>query len=532
MFMKVPSSLLLIIILVFLSSCAKRGTPDGGPLDENPPEIVREIPKNNSIYFNDEKIRIFFDEYIKLEKLNSQLVVSPPIDKSKYSIFPQGGASKYIDIEINESLADSTTYVFNFGQSIQDNNEGNKLQFYKYAFSTGSYIDSLEVDGIVKDSYSAKTDELITVMLYPENEKFYDSIIYKEKPTYVASTLDSTYFNFTNVKTGKYHLIAIKDNNNNFLFDPLIDKIAYYDSIINLPGDYEIDLKIFKENPEFFIFKPFQTSYNKLSFGYRGNTDSLDIKISNKNFINSSQITFEKETDTLNFWFKEFEYDTIYLDLKNKNFKEKFKVSYPRKKLERDSLQINSDVQNSIDLGEKFILNSNIPLSKIDDQYINIYNKDSVGIEFSTRIKNGTDIIFDFEILPNDKYNITVLPNAIIDFFDNTVDTLNYSLNTKKSSDYGLLIVNIETLKKYPIIVELLDTKEDIIQSKYIKSQFDECIFENINPGDYNLRLIHDKNENYKWDSGNYLNKIKPEETLHSLERIKIRANWVIREKI
>ena len=208
MFMKVQSPLLLLTVIIFLNSCAKRGTPDGGPKDENPPEIVRELPDNNSIYFNDDKIRIFFDEYIKLEKLNSQLVVSPPIDKSKYSIFPQGGASKYIDIEINESLNDSTTYVFNFGQSIEDNNEGNKLPFYKYAFSTGSYIDSLEIDGLIKDSYSAKTDELITVMLYPKNEKFYDSIIYKEKPTYVASTLDSTYFNFTNVKTGKYHLIA------------------------------------------------------------------------------------------------------------------------------------------------------------------------------------------------------------------------------------------------------------------------------------------------------------------------------------
>ena len=95
-----------------------------------------------------------------------------------------------------------------------------------------------------------------------------------------------------------------------------------------------------------------------------------------------------------------------------------------------------------------------------------------------------------------------------------------------------MLIVDIETLKKYQIIVELLDTKEKIIQSKYIKSQFEECIFENINPGDYNLRLIHDKNENYKWDSGNYLNKIKPEETIHSSEKIKIRANWVIREKV
>ena len=530
--MKVQSILLLITIIVFFCSCAKRGIPDGGPMDENPPEIVREVPENNSIFFNKEKIRIFFDEYIKLEKLNSQLVVSPPIDKIKYSILPQGGASKYIDIEINESLADSTTYVFNFGQSIKDNNEGNELPFYKYAFSTGSYIDSLEIDGIVTDSYSAKTDELITVMLYPENEKFYDSIIYKEKPTYVASTLDSTYFNFTNIKTGKYHLFAIKDNNNNFLFDPLIDKIAYYDSIINLPGEYEIDLKVFKENSEFFIFKPFQTSYNRLSFGFRGNTDSLDIKILNKIIDNSSQITLEKETDTLNFWFKEFNYDTIYLDVKNKKFKEQFKVAYPRKKLERDSLQISSEIQNSIDLGKKFILNSNIPLSKIDDQYINIYNKDSVNIDFSTRIKNGTDIVFDFEILPNDKYNITILPNAILDFFENTIDTLNYSFNTKKSSDYGLLIVNIETLKKYPIIVELLDTKEKIIQSKYIQGEFDECIFENINPGDYNLRLINDINKNFKWDSGSYLNKIKPEETIHSSERIKIRANWVIREKI
>ena len=84
----------------------------------------------------------------------------------------------------------------------------------------------------------------------------------------------------------------------------------------------------------------------------------MDIKISNKNIINSSQITLEKETDTLNFWFKEFDYDTIYLDIKNKKFNEQFKVPYPRKKLERDSLQINSDTQNSIDLGEKFILNS------------------------------------------------------------------------------------------------------------------------------------------------------------------------------
>ena len=193
------SFFLFLLTILVLGSCAKRGNPNGGPIDESPPEVIKTEPENNSVFFNDNRIRIFFNEYIKLEKLNSQLVVSPPIEKNKYSIFPQGGASKYIDIEINEIFSDSTTYVFNFGQSIIDNNENNELPFYKYAFSTGSYIDSLELDGMIYDSFSAKTDKLITAMLYPYNNKFYDSIIYKEKPTYVASTLDSTYFNFTNV---------------------------------------------------------------------------------------------------------------------------------------------------------------------------------------------------------------------------------------------------------------------------------------------------------------------------------------------
>ena len=149
--MKVKSIFLLLTSLLIFSSCAKRGNPSGGPVDEDPPNVIKTEPNNNSIFFKENNIRIFFNEYIKLDKLNTQLVVSPPIEKNKYSIFPQGGASKYIDIEINETFADSTTYVFNFGQSIKDNNEENELPFYKYAFSTGSYIDSLQLDGMIND---------------------------------------------------------------------------------------------------------------------------------------------------------------------------------------------------------------------------------------------------------------------------------------------------------------------------------------------------------------------------------------------
>ena len=105
------SFFLFLLTILVLGSCAKRGNPTGGPIDESPPEVIKTEPENNSVFFNDNRIRIFFNEYIKLEKLNSQLVVSPPIEKNKYSIFPQGGASKYIDIEINEIFSDSTTYV-------------------------------------------------------------------------------------------------------------------------------------------------------------------------------------------------------------------------------------------------------------------------------------------------------------------------------------------------------------------------------------------------------------------------------------
>ena len=112
----------------------KRGTPDGGPKDEDPPVFIRSQPPNNSSNFDSESIRIYFDEYIKLEKINSQLIVSPPIEKSGYSIFPQSGASKFIDIDLKDSLKKNSTYSFNFGQALVDNNEGNPLPFSNMFF--------------------------------------------------------------------------------------------------------------------------------------------------------------------------------------------------------------------------------------------------------------------------------------------------------------------------------------------------------------------------------------------------------------
>jgi len=521
------SNYFIPLFLILILSCAKRGIPEGGDIDEIAPKFVKAQPENNSIFFNDKKIRIYFDEYIKLDKLSSQLVVSPPIEKFNYSIFPQGGASKFIDIEINEKFQDNTTFVFNFGESIKDNNEGNLLPYFKYVFSTGSYIDSLELKGNINSTYNRKQDDFITAMLYPLNEKFNDSTVFKEKPLYVASTLDSTFFNFTNLKKGSYKLLAIKDSNNNYIFDPLNEKIAYEDTIINIPSDKVFYLDLFEEIPSYKVYKPYQEFSNKISFGFRGNIDSL--KILSNSEKSKSIITKERDKDTLHYWFRNFEHDTLKFTLKNIDTINYYKI--PNKDFENDTLII-SEKNSSFNLGDKFILNSTIPLKNIDSSKINIINKDSTSQTFKSEIENGIDIVFDFEIIPNDKYFIKILPDGITDFFGNSTDTLNYSFTTKKRSDYGNIFINLSNISFKPIIVDLIDMNEKIIKSKNLTNSFQACVFENITPGDYNLRLIHDKNKNGKWDTGDYLRRVKPEKVIHYNDTIKVRANWIIREKI
>ena len=135
----------------------------------------------------------------------------------------------------------------------------------------------------------------------------------------------------------------------------------------------------------------------------------------------------------------------------------------------------------------------------------------------------------DFEVLPNDIYYIHITPNAVVDIFQKTTDSLNFTFKTKKISEYGKIFFN-PIQKKYPLIIDLINTKDEVVDSQYLASASDNCVFENILPGEYTIRVIEDKNENKKRDTGNFLGKIQPEKTYFNDEIIKVRANWILRE--
>ena len=301
----------VLILASILFSCARRGTPTGGDKDTIPPILEKAIPINKTINFKEKRIKIYFDEYIKLKDVKTQLIISPP-QKNEPIITPVGTASKFISIKILDTLDANTTYLYNFGNSIVDNNEENKLGNFKYVFSTGTYIDSLEVTGEVKDPMVKETSKNLDVMLYEYDTAFTDSVVFKQKPRYISNTLDSTLFEITNIRKGKYLLIALKDANNNKIYDPDIDKIGFIDDTLTLPTDSVYNFTIFKEIPKLKILKPKEVNSGHLIFGFKGKAEDLIINLLSETPADfKSEIIYDTKKDTINYWYTPFETDSL-----------------------------------------------------------------------------------------------------------------------------------------------------------------------------------------------------------------------------
>jgi hypothetical protein len=277
-----------------------------------------------------------------------------------------------LTIKIKDTLLPNTTYSFNFGQSIEDNNEGNPYQQFKYVFSTGSYIDSLALSVKVKDALEKKVDNFVSVMLYEINEKFNDSTIYKESPRYVTNTLDSLeVVKIENIKAGKYLLVALKDNGNN-KFNPKLDKIGFQKHYISVPNDTIFEVELFKEVLPFKAIKPTQASKNRLLMGYEGQTKDVKITVKNGSEIIPSFITQMPKKDSLQIWFKPIKADSLYVSVQKESYKKEFNVKIKDQK--KDTLSISPEYSGNLPLREKFALNTSIPLVKFDKSKISIRN--------------------------------------------------------------------------------------------------------------------------------------------------------------
>jgi uncharacterized protein (DUF2141 family) len=516
------------LFLLFFISCAKRGAITGGDKDTIAPTLKYSFPENYSVKFQGNKIKLTFDENIKLKNLNKQLIISPPM-KNEPLITPTT-ATKILTITLNDTLQPNTTYSLNFGQSIADNNEGNPYNQFKYVFSTGDYIDSLALGGRVKDAYDKEVASFVSIMLYEANEKFNDSTIYKENPRYITNTLDSLKtFRLENLKAGKYHLVAMKDNNSNNKFNPKSDRIGFSKQIVTIPNDTVFELELFKEVMPFKAIKPSQASGNRLIVGYEGsaksNGEMAKIILKNNGEIVPSIVTKIDKKDSLQVWYKPLKVDSLSLNIAKDKYQKDF--TFKIKNQKNDTLSIKAIQSGILNFRDRFTLESSTPLVNFDKSKMKLIDKDSAAVAFTTAYDEYTQRLYvDFKIEEAQKYHLKLMPGAVTDFLEKTNDTLSFSTSTKNRADYGNLIVSLKNVKQFPVIIELTNEKGDVVKASEYTESKTEIEFNLLEPSVYTLRAIYDDNKNKEWDTGSYLEKRQAEEVVYFSKGVDVRTNW------
>jgi uncharacterized protein (DUF2141 family) len=526
-------SIIFLLITTFLFSCAQIVPLTGGDQDITPPKEVECSPKNKSILFTEDEIEIEFDEFIKLQNLSSQLIISP-LMKPKPEVMVKG---KKLIIKLQDSLMANTTYSFNFGSAITDITEYNPSPNYKYVFSTGDYIDSLSYSGTVINAFDLTPKENVFILLY---NQFEDSVPLKELPRYVAITDKEGKFSVTNVAAGKYKVFAIKDINNNYLFDLPNEEIGFRKEPLDLQKNSSGNvIAVFEEDKKLqYVVNSEMSQFGNINIILNNPTDSLIIR--SIKYPNNESL-FLKETnptgDTISLWgiYKE---DLAYPLTKVEQVKDWSHISVSDGNGFTDTLDLKSvrnmtdsisrlsfNTSGLLDLDKNIIITMNRPFKAFDNNLIKLY-QDSLLVSPQPDLKNiglrKFELDYNFE--ESHDYKLEILPSAFEDIFEKKNDTVILNFKTRKQSDYGNIALNLSPNFQDTYVLQLWKggnlVQEDILSGKTQKT------YSYLRPGKYEFKLIVDSNHDGKWTTGDYLGGEQPEKVLYYKKEINIRANW------
>jgi hypothetical protein len=573
---------LVILIILLIYSCAKIGNPTGGPKDRVPPVVVETVPKEKETNFSGKKIEITLNEYIALDNINDNLIVSPPL-KVKPKVWIKG---KSVITEFEEELKDSTTYNFNFQDAIKDLNEGNILENYEFVFSTGSVVDTLSVNGNVYYAENLEVPEKVFVLMYREMA---DSAVRKDLPDYIGVIDQNGYFRINNISPGLYRLYALKDVDNSKTYNLKDEEFAFMSSLLEVTADsnwlpvvkdsvrvsrepaakkeIKKDLKnklqdtiVLKGKNKLLLFVQTPTDRYlkssdrklkyKLEYVLSLPPDSLDFGFripdtdSNSYFIEKS-----RQKDTMFVWLTDtalytqnqitsilkypstdstgmigYKEDTVMLRfvapkaLKGSNLKKP--VSLP---------VLNNITAGMIKPGQQIIFRSDTPLRNPDTALIRLYDvtkKDTLKVPYTFRKDSltATRFIFRANFLPENKYFFVADSAAFNNYYGECSDSIGIRMSIKPADSYSKLILNIKN-GEGEMIIQLLDKKEILVREAKRKGD-GKIVFSLIESGFYRVKVIFDLDGNGKWTTGDFSAGRQPEPVSYYPSEIEIKAKY------
>ncbi|MET0298219.1 MAG: Ig-like domain-containing protein [Flavitalea sp.] len=466
------SFLLFVVVSLFVftgmiggSGCANIIAPTGGPRDSLPPIPVSKNPLDSSVNFKGKKITLSFNEYVQLDNIQENLLVSPfpkitPTVESKL---------RTVTITLRDTAELNTTYSLNFGNAIKDVNEGNPVKNFTYIFSTGPKLDSLTIGGKVINAETGKADSTLIVVLH---RNFADSAL-KERPRYVTKLDNKGAFKFKNLPAEEYAIYAFKDEGGARRYTSPTQLFAFSNETVasaNPPKDLVLYAYL---EPDTATARPTKKVAPAAKPALKGNAAIADRLL---------RFQFSAANGPLGL----LPSDTLHM-------------TFPQD-----------------------------PLKEFDSTKIRLFNEQFEPItNFRTVLDTSNKkLTFFYPWKENSAYNMIIEKEFATDTSGRQIprsDTLSFA--TKKETDYGLVRLRFPTidLTRNPV---LLFVQNDGVVYSYVFGQTKEFRARLFNPGEYELRILYDENKNGKWDPGDFFNtKKQPEKVTPITRKANIRAN-------
>jgi uncharacterized protein (DUF2141 family) len=557
--MKLKKSLHWLIFPLFILSCARQTSPTGGPKDTIPPILIRSFPVKEQTNFKDNKIELLFDEAVAVNNPKEQIIITPDINK-EYDIVAN---KNKVTVTLNAKLKDSTTYSFNFRDAVHDITEKNPAPNLKLALSTGSYIDSLSIEGTTIDPLKGKEYKDVTIALY-ESDTFN---ILKHKPAYLTKSDEKGRYRLENLKPGIYHIYGIDDKNRNLLVDSKSESYGYLVDSINLsknvksvnislvkldarslkltnsrPYNTYFNIKTSKNLKQFTLSSPNETvmasfaddQSNIKVYNTFDTKDSVAIKLHALDSVNNSLDT------TIYAKFNEREVKPEAFTIKSEGFrvlankgtiKGKIQFNKPLLDIHFDSIIYRIDSLKTVTFSRENIswdsLHNRLTIEKTFDKTLLSKPKESeIKItqqtqKPSTQSKSGPTKVISHQLLFGQGSFISI-----------ELDSSKHSEEQLKPialEETGIIFINIQTTEPN-FVVELLDKNFNVISSQ---KNTQRPQFEDLSPSEYQVRLIIDQDHDGKWSPGNYILKQEPEPIrFYRNEKgnpvINLKANWEV----
>lgn len=515
-----------MLLLLTLWQCANPISPTGGPKDEQPPQIdsTRSTP-NMQTNFRPEAIELTFDEWVKLEQANQQVVISPPLQGYRVSL---KGKTVTVDLGDEDTLRSNVTYVIQFGEAVKDLTESNPAEDLRFVFSTGPYIDSLEISGQVVDAYTAEPVPQALVMLY---DNLADSVFRTIKPFYFGRTTEEGQFRISNLRPGQYKMTALEDADANYRFNQVAERVAFVGEPVTISPDtnLNIQLRLFREELPLQVQEVDSSRWGliKMTFN-RPPTEELNLLASEQYLRSNLLDSIILWHQTPSRWPLIITADTLLRDT----------LTVPAAPASRAASQeaigtfnIRGESPLKHAPAKPLRIGFTRPLTAVDTSLMSLL-QDTLPerLPFRWEIDSIDQRILTVRrgLQESTNYRLVMEPGAVTDYWGiASTDSLRRSWTTVDQKSFGNLLIryaNADTSMQYHIRL-LVKGQEPVATFDYAGERSYSNEVKSLPPGDYQLEIIQDLNRNGRWDSGKYDAKRQPEPVfIKTLETL--RANW------